>query len=317
MENTPPGSNWIELKVTLCKQQGTSDGAIPSLIRWMEREVCMDSGANLRVKKTRKTGPNEICIVVEPQATKAFLNLNDRQWSGSKIILQPQPTQQPLSPAEKKKAILRRILDRRYDVTTKYLDLSSLKQDTDLQTHGAFSSPSSANEFFPAMMRVLQQALESRPDEAITSVSLSNNGLETLSPVTTLARTLPNLLNLDLSNNKFQVMSSLFLWRSSFPNLEQLILTGNPLEWRDPGYYKRAIAYCPKLQLLNGLPLRGQDGKFLAMPPHEILAFFVRRSGLLPRYARVCLEKANWNLREAWGLFERERGKLGREAFLR
>jgi len=195
-----------------------------------------------------------------------LVRMNNYSWAGANIGIERlggpvQDAAQPSSEAEKTKAMLRGVLERRYNADTKFLDLSALGQDEELKTQKIFDAKSTASKFFPAMMRVLELSFD-KPEErdtAITSVSLANNDLQDLSAVSTLSQTLTKLHNLDLSNNKYEKLSALHLWRRRFYHLQHLILTGNPLEQNEPNYVAEVVEWYPNLRMLNGIQVRTEE----------------------------------------------------------
>lgn len=205
-------------------------------------------------------------IKVAPEDVDALLRMNNFQWAGINLSIEllggpVQGTSAPSSEAEKTKAMLRSVLERRYDFETKFLNLSGLGADEELKKQHIFDSKSTAGKFFPAMMRVLELSFD-KPEErhaAVTSVSLANNDLEDLSVVSTLSLTLPKLQNLDLSNNKLGKLSALDVWRKRFINLQHLILTGNPLEQNEPNFAQEIINWYPNLLQLNGIQVRTEE----------------------------------------------------------
>jgi Leucine-rich repeat (LRR) protein len=90
---------------------------------------------------------------------------------------------------------------------------------------------------------------------AVDSVTLANNGLADISPVTTLSQTFPNLKNLDLSNNNFKDTQALAGWRWSFLQLEFLDLSGTPFSM-DLSFRDTMLEWYPKLETLNNIQVR-------------------------------------------------------------
>jgi nuclear RNA export factor len=170
-------------------------------------------------------------------------------------------TAQPSSEAEKTKAMLRSVLERRYDMDAKFLDLSALGQDEELKASAIFDSKSTTSKFFPALMRVLELAFDQKAerDAAIQSVSLAHNDLENLTVVSTLSETLPNLHNLDLSNNKLATLDSISLFRRRFHHLKHLIVSGNPLEQNEPNYATEILKWYSSLTQLNNIQVRTEE----------------------------------------------------------
>lgn len=165
------------------------------------------------------------------------------------------------SEAEKIKAMLRSVLERRYNAETKFLDLSTLGQDEELQTQNIFDKKSTTNKFFPAMMSVLAKVFDTpaERDAAIESVSLANNDLSDLKIVSALSETLPKLHNLDLSNNKFEDLHALSLWRRRFKDLQHLIVSNNPLEQKEPSYAAELLKWYHNLRMLNNVQVRTEE----------------------------------------------------------
>jgi nuclear RNA export factor len=168
---------------------------------------------------------------------------------------------QPSSEAEKTKAMLQSVLERRYDMDAKFLDLSALGQDEELRASAIFDSKSTTSKFFPALMRVLELAFDNKAerDAAIQSVSLARNDLENLTNVSTLSETLPNLHNLDLSNNNFATLDSISLFRRRFRHLKHLIVTANPLEQNEPNYATEILKWYSSLTQLNNIRVRTEE----------------------------------------------------------
>lgn len=149
------------------------------------------------------------------------------------------------------------VLNKRFFQEAKILDLSRLSEDPDLQAMGIFNSTSTESKFFPALMRVWDMNFESASKriESVESVSLASNGLTSISAVTSLAQTLPEVKNLDMSNNDLKDAQSLAGWRWKFRNLEFLDLSGNPFS-ADPTFKDTMLKWYPKLRILNNTEVR-------------------------------------------------------------
>ena len=158
-------------------------------------------------------------------------------------------------------AMLTNVLARRYNPETKLLDLSALGQDPDLKASAIFDSRSTTSKFFPALMKVLDNQFETAAAkyDAIQSVTLANNDLANVTPVTTLAQTLPQLKNLDISNNNFEQLTAIDSWRRKFHKLDHLVIDPNPLVANDPDYATTLLNWYPKLRLLNHVQVRTDD----------------------------------------------------------
>lgn len=192
--------------------------------------------------------------------------MNGYEWAGTNVGIErvggsAEPSDAVKSQAEETKAMLRGVLERRYNFDTKVLDLSALGQDEELNKANIFDKSSTTRKIFPALMRVLELSFDTEAERhtAITGVSLANNGLEDLKDVTTLSLTLPKLHNLDLSNNNFKSLSALHAWRRRFYQLQHLILLGNPLEQNEPDFAKEVVKWYPNLRLLNHTQVRTEE----------------------------------------------------------
>ncbi len=154
--------------------------------------------------------------------------------------------------------VLRVVLNRRYNTDAKLLNLSEIGTDPELVDIGMFDSSSRESKFFPALMKICDGFFNSQleKEEAIVSVSLADNALSTISFVTTLSQTFPNIRNLDLSNNRIRNVSALDGWRWRFPKLEHLILSENPIEMEEPNYKDTLLKWYPTLTTLNNIQVR-------------------------------------------------------------
>jgi nuclear RNA export factor len=205
-----------------------------------------------------------LIISVPAEDSGAVLRVDGWQWAGVNVKIERiggEADASASSRTEKTRDLLKGVLERRYNIESKFLDLSTLRQDEQLKEQSIFDTKTTAGKFFPAMMRVLEGAFESSKDkdEAVLSVSLADNELTDLTAMSSLSQTLPKLKNLDLSNNKFEKLSQLSLWKKRFLLLEHLILTGNPIEQSEPDYAKSIIAWYPNLRNLNGIQVRSEE----------------------------------------------------------
>lgn len=193
------------------------------------------------------------------------------------------------------KAMLRGVLERRYNSELKLLDLSALGQDEELKSQAIFDKKSTASKFFPAMMAVLTGVFDTLSElyTAIVSVSLANNDLTEISAVSSLSETLPKLQNLDLSGNKLENLATLHIWRKRFFTLQHLVVTGNPLEQNEPNFAAELTRWYPNLRMLNGVQVRSEDeiankNKNIPFPPRS--AIFLDEGGIAEGFVR------NWFL---------------------
>ncbi|KAF2716757.1 hypothetical protein K431DRAFT_289153 [Polychaeton citri CBS 116435] len=263
----PRGKGLVELRISnwqKSKAADNKDGGVSSLVAWIQDKASRKLGSQRRTVKVKKSWVegDEVVINVLPEDVPVITRMNGFDWAGAKITIKSAGAADghAQSDTEKVKAMLRGVLERRYDQETKLLDLSALGHDEELKSQQIFNAKSTASKFFPALMRVLESAFDAKKerDEAVISVSLANNELTDLSSVSTLTVTLPKLQNLDLSQNSFAKLSDLDTFRRRLPDLHQLILTGNPLE-SEPGFPQNAINAFKKLQLLNGIQVRTEE----------------------------------------------------------
>lgn len=158
-------------------------------------------------------------------------------------------------------AALRAVLVRRYNANLKLLDLSRLKEDVELVNLGLFTTAEREGKFFPVLMTVCDSMFTTPEQkvEAISSVTLAGNALNSITSVIALAQTFPALKNLDLSNNQIQKLSALLGWRWKFRELDHLVLLGNPLEVEEPSYKDDILAWYPTLRMLNSSQVRSAE----------------------------------------------------------
>ena len=152
------------------------------------------------------------------------------------------------------------MIKRRHNPETKFLDLSSLGKDPELENTGMFETQSREAKFFPALMSVCESVFGSgyKRKEAVISVSLSTNNISSLATVTTLAQTFPNIKNLDLSDNKLAELKALEPWRRKFRFLDHLILKDNPIE-NVSNFHLELMKWWPKLRILDTVQLRSDE----------------------------------------------------------
>lgn len=161
--------------------------------------------------------------------------------------------------AQQDKLKLRSVLERRYSPETKLLDLSALGQDPILMEMGLLShSPETAEKTFKVLMVICQELFKTAQEkrDAMESVSLAANNLDSVNPVFDLAETFPDLKHLDLSNNQFSALRQLNKWRGRFRRLETLLLLSNPILQNEPGHGTDIAQWFPRLQNLSNTVVR-------------------------------------------------------------
>ena len=92
----------------------------------------------------------------------------------------------------------------------------------------------------------------------IANLSLANNALSTIQPITILSQNFPNLKALDLSGNSFRDEKSLSGWRWKFRQLEFLDLSNNPISSM-PHFKDTMMKWYPKLKTLNNVQVRTDE----------------------------------------------------------
>lgn len=237
--------------------------------------------------------------------------------------------------------LLKDFLSRRYDASSKLLNLSSIGSDEQIRASGMFKQESTQMKFFPALMVICNQLLPSREEKenAIHSVTLSGNNLPTIKVIMDLVYTLPHIRNLDLSGNAFDNVGVLKPWKGRFRVLEHLIVD----PFAQPGWEEELTAWFPKLKVLNGIQVRpvemamdaplvegvqdpGAQGTLAPTPTpalalsaeqkEEMVLYVQQATNLTRDYAVQCLEAGGWDLNRAGELFTQSRGTLPAEAFI-
>lgn len=120
------------------------------------------------------------------------------------------------------------------------------------------SSAATAEKTFKVLMVICQDLFKTAQAkrDAVESVSLRGNNLDSVNPVFDLAETFPDLKNLDLSDNQYSTLRQLNKWRGRFKRLETLLLTNNPVLEAEPGHAADIMEWFPKLQNLNNVIVR-------------------------------------------------------------
>ncbi|KAK5113126.1 hypothetical protein LTR62_003705 [Meristemomyces frigidus] len=293
----------VELKVTgwqKSKASDSADGGLSSLIKWLEKKASSKLGSrarNVKIKKSKVEG-TDLIIKVTAEDALSLVRMNGYGWAGATVNIArldgATSEGATSSEAEKTKAMLRGVLERRYDTDSKFLNLSALGQDEELRNQHIFDKKSTTGKFFPAMMKVFDMAFDKTEDRdaAVTSVSLSNNTLDDLTTVSTLSLYLPKLQNLDLSNNNFASLHGLETWRKRFYHLQHLILTGNPIEQNEPTYHQQIVSWYPNLRQLNGIQVRTEEdiakrAKLADLPFPIKSAHFADEGGIAENFVRT------------------------------
>ncbi|PNS20443.1 hypothetical protein CAC42_5893 [Sphaceloma murrayae] len=254
----------IELRITGwadSKAASGADNGVSALITWLEKKSTLRSSSKrpVKIRKIRVEDDKELVISVPSSEQDNIMKMNNFEWAGKKITIED--AKESSEATKNTIAMLRGVLERRYNPELKLLDLSALGQDPDLKASAIFDSRSTTGKFFPALMKVLDKQFETpvQKNEAIQSVTLANNDLANLQTVTTLASTLPGLKNLDLSNNQLAKIADIDVWRRKFPTLDHLVISNNPIEQNEPDFAKTLLGWYNKLRLLNSVQVRTDE----------------------------------------------------------
>lgn len=151
------------------------------------------------------------------------------------------------------------VLATRYDLELTLLNLNALGTDPVLIEMGLLSTtPAMAVKTFKVLMKLCNDQFKTRREkrEAVQSVTLADNSLESLDAVYDLSDTFYDLKHLDLSRNQISSMKQLIKWRGRFKQLETLLLNDNPIVLAEPGYAMESLTWFPNLQNLSGIQVR-------------------------------------------------------------
>lgn len=114
---------------------------------------------------------------------------------------------------------------------------------------------------------------ETYPD--VVTISLANNGLRSLGPVSSLPTYFPNLQNLSLEGNELKWVKDLDTYASrkhKLTNLKELLLTGNPVQasaiaaGNEEGYRREVLAKFRQLTMLDQKPVTPTESGFANLP---------------------------------------------------
>ncbi|KAF2146939.1 uncharacterized protein K452DRAFT_72949 [Aplosporella prunicola CBS 121167] len=278
----PPPVGKKEIRISNLENNKASsdsdDKGVSSLIDFIQKRATntmikrgnrrITTNNPVRIKKYTVESDDAVVISVPSDEGAQILRMNGYQWAGKTLAIKEvggrrssSPTQQESAQTTQLRAALQSMLSRRYDPESKLLNLTNLGQDPDLNALGLFDMAVTQSKLFPALMKTCDDVFKTREEkrEKFLSVTLANNELTSVAPVTTLAATFPDLKNLDLSNNKLNDLASLESWKRKFRHLDHLILSGNPIEQSIPDFNVEITKWYPSLRFLNNIQVRSDE----------------------------------------------------------
>lgn len=224
------------------------------------------------------------------------------------------------------------------------MNFSTIVNDEEVAKSGMFRQESTQKKFFPALMVICDEMLETREakEAAIESVTLCGNSITNLNVVFDLCKTLNHIKNLDLSGNAFHSVNALKPWKGRFKKLEHLIID----PFSSIGWEEELTAWFPRLKILNGIQVRADkpaagdasmitDAPMSATPmagapapetvpvptptfdqqKEEMITYVQQATNLKRDYAIQCLEAGGWDLNRAGELFTQSQPNLPPDAY--
>ncbi|KAK1451802.1 TAP domain-containing protein [Colletotrichum melonis] len=256
-----PGLVWLSVKgLKESKAASNNDGGLRDLIMFLERKATTLSGRNktVHIKKSSLKG-DLVSVAASKEDAEEILKVNSFTFAGTQLEITDSDgsmakANEASAAAQETKQKLQGIMSLRYDMENKLLRLDALNQDEGLIQMGMLESKDRAEKLFKVMMRICDELFKTAQEkiDAIHSISLANNNIDTVAQVEEMADTFPDLKNLDLSGNQIDNIAGLSRWRSKLKKLETLYLTGNPIPIADPKVVLELLHFFPKLQVLNG-----------------------------------------------------------------
>lgn len=253
-------SRLEEISVTGWKQSkaaSNTDGGVRGTVDWLEKKLPTKPGRK-NIIKHRVEG-DALIVSIRPEVLDRMLHINGYSFAGAELTVEKYEDVPSISTEEMKKR-LKAFLSNRYLPANKILNLQNLANDPILVEMGLFRTPTSETKFYQALMKVwsMEFPTQQASREAVENLSLANNGLTNLQPITTLSQSFPNIKALDLSNNNFQDEKALSLWRWKFRQLEFLDLTNNPISSVST-FKETMMKWYPKLKTLNNVTVRTDE----------------------------------------------------------
>lgn len=217
---------------------------------------------------------NLIIGFVNKQDVDSLLKFNGIRFAGNSLKFERLDEQQ-VSGTSNTISLLKGFILKRYNASSKMLDLSGLYQDAELLQNGLFSSMSTQSKMFPALMKLAS----SDNQLIIESINLSNNNLKDINGISSLAQAFPRLKNLCLANNQISKFHSLEIWKHKFKMLNELLMLNNPII-NDRLYRSEMLRLFPKLTILDNVLVRNEHKlkEIFSLPMHQQQFFFEENS---------------------------------------
>ncbi|SPO21877.1 related to mRNA export factor mex67 [Ustilago trichophora] len=169
-------------------------------------------------------------------------------------------------------SLIKRFLESRWNAQAKFLNLENMRADPILQAEG-IKPPGVAGAPKELGNVIWKLCSETYPD--VVTISLANNGLRSLGPVSSLPAYFPNLQNLSLEGNELKWTKDLDTFaarKSKLTNLKELLLTGNPVHasaiaaGNEEGYRREVLSKFRQLTLLDQKPVTPTESGFANLP---------------------------------------------------
>ncbi|CAN8099549.1 unnamed protein product [Discula destructiva] len=264
------------------KAATNADGGLKSLVDFLEKKATHVKNKEGRtngvrgpvrpvlIKKSHIDG-DFVHVLASSQDAEHILKINSFTFAGSAIAITKSEDGWPMTAAgqsgnakfstetEELKQKLQSVLAGRYSPDLTLLTLNVLGTDPTLVEMGLLSSsPAMAAKTFKVLMALCNEQFKTLKEkrEAVQSVSLADNALDSLDAVFDLAETFPDLKHLDLSRNSFSSLKQLNKWRGRFRRLETLLLNDNPIIQAEPSHAMDVLSWFPRLQNLSGVQVR-------------------------------------------------------------
>jgi hypothetical protein len=280
------------------KNWSNGNGTKDQLLAWLSRSANNSPIVSHTLLGVRQ---NVLVIGVHASNTDNFLRLNGRSWAGVQVVVEPSnrpPPQQSQANGggqnsgqhnnrehnqnqQKGKfggagahdnhqndtftsAVQDKIyavLERRYEVPGKHLNLTALIQEQDILSIPDINTVEQ-HKVWEAIFTVCKTKIWPKQHDRninVQAITLSNNALGSVSHIESLARIFPRLHNLDISSNGLETLEALSPFKDQLLFLEHLIIADNPLLLQ-PDLLPTLRQWFPKLQKVNNLPADGSQG---------------------------------------------------------